>query len=115
MSLRPNHAELFRWVADRTRPGDFFLAAAYPAIFFPLALRNPAEVSFFTNTDYTRPEQVRNTLVALEKHRVKFILWPPYISYGGDYRPEGDHLAPLRAYLHTHYHPVKAFNGCCQI
>jgi hypothetical protein len=46
---------------------------------------------------------------ALEKHRVRFVLWSVWLDVPGDYRPRGDHLKPLRIYLRSHYHVVKIF------
>ncbi|MGB8097928.1 MAG: hypothetical protein WCF17_12295, partial [Terracidiphilus sp.] len=34
---------------------------------------------------------------------------------GGDYRPEGDHLGPLRDYLHLRYHLAKRFPGSLEV
>jgi hypothetical protein len=106
--------QLFRWLSPRTRPGEFFLAGMHFELFFPLALRDPAEVSDFDNTDFTRPEQVQNAVAALERHRVRFIQWPPSIRSAGLQHPEEDHLDPLRAYLREHYHLAKRFDSATE-
>jgi hypothetical protein len=101
----------YRWISEHTRPSEFFFEGAWPDTYFRLALRNPTQVPFVTNTDYTRPEQVRDVTRGLEREAVRLVLW----SFGletpqGDIA--GDHLGPRRAYLHTHYRVVKTFaNG----
>ncbi len=100
----------FQWLFRRTRPSEFFFRAIYPDYYFPLGLRNPAAVPYVTATDYTRPEQVQNVVGALEMHRVRFVFWSVWLDVPGDYRPEGDHLGPLRSYLRQHYHVVTTFS-----
>jgi hypothetical protein len=144
MALDPMSYEMFLWVSQHTVPGEFFFTAAGTGILFPLALRNPAEVPYVKPNDYTRPEQVRNVVAALEGKRVRFVLWEsgldPESNYrsgddhigplrgylrscyhvlktalGGDYRPRDDHLEPLRNYLHSHYHVVKISSDSSEV
>lgn len=132
------------WWSQHTHPGEYVFAGAGTEILFPLALRDPAEVRTVTTTDFTRPEQVRDIVTALEERRVRFVFWDsitdeegaassedvpavPTRAYlrrcyralktylGGDYLPAGDHLAPLRDYLHSRYHVVKTFSGTSQV
>ena len=106
--IRQGSYEEYRWVFDHTRPSEYFLEGHWPSFYFLLGLRNPASVPFLSNTNYTRPEQVRDVVDSLERHRVRFVLWTLVLELP-DPRdaPGGDHLGPLRAYLRAHYHVAK--------
>jgi hypothetical protein len=96
-----------KWVAERTRPSEYFFGD--PLLCFELWLRNPTRVPFLRPTDYTRPEEVQNVVESLENHRVRFVSW-----YRGLDIPdgEGNHLDPINLYLRSHYHVVETFaNG----
>lgn len=103
--------ERYKWLQDRTRPSEYFFQGSWPDLYFPLGLRNPTEVPFVTAADYTRAEQVESVIGALEKHRVRFVLWWTGLDVPDELHPQADHLAPLRSYLGTHYHPVSDFPG----
>ncbi|MGD1105261.1 MAG: hypothetical protein ABSA59_24715 [Terriglobia bacterium] len=108
--LDPDRYEKYRWLLAHTHPGDFFFQADDCDEYFLLGLRNPAEVSFVTDSIYTRPEQVQNAVDMIEKHRVRFVMWSAWLdvprSPGGD----GSAESPLRAYLRIQYHPVRGFD-----
>jgi len=101
---------------QRTRPSEYLLEAVWADFYYPLRLRDPAPIPFLTTTDYTRPEQVRGTIEALETHRVRYVIWSPMLDVA-DPRNRGtdDHLGPLRAHLRTYYHVVKTFTGGDQV
>ena len=80
---------------------------------FALGLRDPAEIDFITPTDYTRPEQVANVMHALERERVRYVLW--YVGLDSPPADAQDHLAPLRAYLFSRYRMVKTFGDGDQV
>jgi hypothetical protein len=103
--------DLLRWLSSQTRPGDFFFAAGEPGIFFPLALRPVGETPGYDDTDYTRPKQVESAVAALERYRTRLIQWPPDSTDPKLYRPQGDHLEPLRKYVQRNYHLVKRFDS----
>ncbi len=107
--LEPDHFEKYRWVLNHTKPGDYYFQADDCDQYFLLGLRNPAEVSFVTGGDYTRPEQVQNLVEALERYQVRFVMWSAWLDVPR--RPGGNPkiLATLRAYLGAHYHPVRGF------
>lgn len=107
--LDPGRYEKYRWVLDRTRAGDFFFQADDCDMYFPLGLRNPSQIYFVTASDFTRPEQVQNVVESLERERVRFVAWSVWLDVPRGESLEGDHLAPLRAYLHAHYQVVKNF------
>jgi hypothetical protein len=105
--FQPEVYEKTKWVAERTRPSEYFFGDQL--LCFALALRNPARVPFLRPTDYTRPEEVQDVIQALREHQVGFVSW-----YGGLDVPDkgvGDHLAPLRLYLRDHYHVGKTFSN----
>ena len=59
--------EKTKWLADRTRPHDYFFGDQLMS--FDLLLRNVSRVPFLRPTDYTRPEEVQDAMQALEKFR----------------------------------------------
>jgi hypothetical protein len=92
-----------RWVFGRVHPREYFFGD--PGMCFTLDLTPAGPVDFIRPTDYTRPEQVRDLLDALERHKVRFIMW-----YSGLDAPAAhDHLGPLRSYLRLRYHLAKTF------
>jgi hypothetical protein len=104
----PTAYEQAKWIRDRTRPSDYFFGDQL--LCFALGLRNPARVPFLRPTDYTRPEEVRDVVQALEQHRVTLVSW--YRGLDAPVDDAGNHLAPLQLYLHGHYHVEKTFlNG----
>ena len=107
--LDPAWYDRCKWVFDHTQPLDFFFDGSGGVFYFVLGLRNPTPVPFLTPTDYTRPEQVHDIVVGLERHRVHYVLWPSWLDYGDTLYPSHDHLGPLRVYIHAHYHVVKTF------
>jgi hypothetical protein len=106
--FQPVAYEKAKWVAERTQPSEYFFGDQL--LCFALGLRNPARVPFLTPTDYTRPEEVRDVVQALEAHQVRFVSW--YAGLDVPVDNAGNHLAPLYLYLHDHYHVGKTFlNG----
>jgi hypothetical protein len=100
--------EKCKWVSERAKPGDYFLDD--PQICFALRLRDPSRVPFLRPTDYTRPEEVRDAVQALERHQVRFVGW--YAGLENEIvDPASDHLGPLRLYLRQHYHLAKTFSN----
>ena len=90
------------YLARHTKPGDWYFGD--DDFGFLLRLRNPAFVSFVTDTDLTRPEHVQELIKSLERYQV------PYISIESGINKMGvvgqDHLQPLREYIEIHYEPA---------
>ncbi len=101
--------EMLRWLFTHTRPGEFFFATGQFYFFFPLALRPAEGAGPLDNTGTTSPEDVRAAVAGLEKYVGRFIEWPPDSTGPSLYRPEEDHLAPLKEYVQKNYHLVKQF------
>ena len=108
ISTRPPAARLFS-IPTTTKNIAGFSHTLTPAIsyfqaddcdeYFLLGLRNPAEVSFVTDSIYTRPEQVQNAVEMLEKHRVQFVMWSAWLDVPRSPGADGSAEAPLRVYL----------------
>ncbi len=138
VALDQANYEKLLWFSHRTSPGEFVFGPA--EILFSLALRNPAEVPFLRPNDYTRLEQVRSVVAALERHQVRLFLWDMSLAFPGiadsgrarpmpprghlrsflhnikaflleDHQAKGDNLGPLRDYLLEHYHPAESVSG----
>jgi hypothetical protein len=62
------------WIADHTKPGDYFFQAAWPGVYLPLQLRDPAFVDAFLPMDETRPGLVADSIQQLESKRVQYVL-----------------------------------------
>jgi hypothetical protein len=105
--LNKEQFERYRWVAEHTHPGDYFFGGFYPDLYFLLGLNNPAKVPFLTPDDYTRPQDVADTMQGLEIHHVRLVLWQTALDLPPV--PATDHLAPLRTYIHQHYRLVRSF------
>jgi hypothetical protein len=102
----------YKWLASHTHPSELFFDC-FGKAYFLLGLRSPAVVSFLSGTDYMRPDQVRNLIESLERHRVSPVLWCTDLGPGG-IRPD-DHLGPLRDYLRAHYHAAEAPEDSAQV
>ncbi len=107
--------EKCKWVSARTRPSDYFFGDHLIA--FTLRLQNVGRVPFLRPTDYTRPEEVQDAVQALEKHQVRFVSWYSGLDHEAEavLHPAGDHLGPMRSYLHAHYHVAEVFSNGDQI
>jgi hypothetical protein len=98
--LNRDRYELISWLSRNGRPGDQLFGD--PDLNFVLNFWNPAGVQWVEPGAFTRPEQVRGLLTALEQNRTRFIIWSAFVEQPGP----GDNLWPLRAYLNEHYHPA---------
>jgi hypothetical protein len=111
----PAAYEKLSWFQQRTSPGDFFLQAAWPGLYVPLALRNPVYADVFRANAETPPDFVAQAIRALDSKPVRYILWPPRLDGPDPLDPGADHLAPLRSFLRARYHLVWTFSDQEQV
>lgn len=103
------------WMLQRAQPGEYFFGDHLLA--FTLRLHNSGRVPFLRPTDYSRPEEVADAINGLERFHVRFVSW--YIGLDREkdaaLHPAGNHLAPIRQYVHDHYHLAETFANGDQI
>lgn len=104
-----NHSQYdeVNYLLGKTHPGEYLFGSN--DLGYLLGLRDPARVAFVTGSDYTRPEQVANVIEGLKTHQVEYIFWSPALELPPQNRRSSNHLGPLYAYLHSHYHIAKIF------
>ncbi|HXW14276.1 MAG TPA: hypothetical protein VEN79_07180, partial [Terriglobia bacterium] len=105
-SFNRDDTEEFQWLLSHETASDFLFAS--PEWNFPLGLPNPTPIDSLSRSDYTRPEQIQSVIEGLEQKRARWVGWDPDLDIPAG---AGDHLAPLREYLHLHYHEAKTFAG----
>jgi hypothetical protein len=102
--LDAGNAEVYRWMADHTRPGQWYFGM--PPYTLPLKLRNPTPIEAPSPGEYGRPEQIAAAVDALKRRPTAFLLLRP-VLYQSD---EVDHLRPFRDYLFTHYRLLRTLS-----
>jgi hypothetical protein len=107
--LRGERYEMVAWLFHDAQPGDRLFGD--PDLNFVLSLTNPAEVQWVENDAFTRPEQVRKLLIALNRYPTRFFIWDDVMDRPGP----GDNLQPLRVYLKEHYHVAQHFSDGAEI
>jgi hypothetical protein len=108
--LSEQKADKFLWLAQHTRPGEFFFQPAWPESYFPLGLRNATFVDSLIANEETRPEFVSLAIQQIDRTQVKYLLWSQRLNVPNNpARPWEDHLGPMRAYLKSHYQRMQVF------
>jgi hypothetical protein len=105
--LDPNRYEVYRWMAENTRPGQMYFGVGPLAL--PLWLQTPAPISSPVPYEYDRPEHIAASIAAIETNRVPLLLLKPYRYLAGTWGYTDEHLRPFQAYLDQHYRYVKTF------
>jgi hypothetical protein len=102
------NAEVYRWMASRTHPGQWYFGM--PPYTLPLALKNPTPIEAPAPGDYSRPEQIAAAVEGLERTQTNLLLLRPpmYIPHLLGYKP--DHLQPFHDYLFAHYRRARLFS-----
>jgi hypothetical protein len=104
--------EELSWIAQRTRPGQFFFQAPWPGMYLPLQLHNPVFTDQVLPGETTPSSKVLLTVRQLDQKQVPYVLWDSSLdSVSGIRDPAKDHIAPLRQYLHDRYHRVRTFSN----
>jgi hypothetical protein len=106
-----NHVQYkeIKFLLGRTKPGDYFFGNT--ELNFLFELRDPSPIPYLTSSGYTRPEQVQQTIRGLKSHPAKYIFWSSDLDMPPENAHTSNHLAPLRAYLLSHYQLVKSIEG----
>ncbi len=107
--LDPETYAEYKWIAERTRPGERFFEAGFSDIYFMLHLENPTAVHLLTRSQYTRPSQVKDVVSCLERLKVRWILWTPELLGQVDDSQRREGLGPLRRLILADYREVKEF------
>jgi hypothetical protein len=102
------NAEVYRWMASRTHPGQWYFGM--PPYTLPLALKNPTPIEAPGPGDYSRPGQIAAVVEGLERTQTEILLLRPpmYIPHLLGYK--ADHLQPFHDYLFGHYRRTKVFS-----
>lgn len=100
--IYPAEASWYRWLGKHTRPGDYVFDTHSTGIYFRFRLRNPTALPYIWNCDITRPEQVRQVVEDLERHKVGLVVWDSSLD-AESCSPSADHLSELREYLSKNY------------
>lgn len=82
--LPEQKADKFLWLAQHTRPGEFFFQPAWPESYVPLGLRNPTFVDSLIANEETRPEFVGLAIQQIDRRQVKYILWSRRLNAPND-------------------------------
>ena len=101
--------EVYRWMAEHTRPGQWYFGLS--PFTLPLGLRDAAPVEGLGPGDYSRPEQVAAAITALEKTQPPLMLLLPeqYLLY--QQAIGANHLRPFYEYLYRHYKRTQRFSN----
>jgi hypothetical protein len=110
VATNPEQAEKLSWIAERTRPGDYFFQAGWPGVYLPLDLNNPVYAESLSPFNTTIPEIVERSIGQLESRQVRYILWAPFLNSPiPPGHPEVYHLMPLRDFMSANYQKVWTF------
>jgi hypothetical protein len=112
----PAKAEKLKWLAQLTRPGEFFFQPGWPGLYLPLRLRNPVFIDEFDTRGLTPAEYVDSSMRQLDAKAVRYILWSPRLDSPSPEKAATDnHLAPFREYLKENYEKVRSFPDSDQL
>ena len=101
--------EVYRWMADHTRPGEWYFGM--PPLTLPLGLRNPTPIEDPAPGEFSRPKQIAAVVDGLERTKTPLLVLLPamYIPHLLGY--SADHLQPFQDYLYLHYRKTKIFSN----
>jgi hypothetical protein len=106
--LDPGNYEVYRWMAEHTRPGQWYFGM--PPLTFPLGLLNPTPVESTGPGAYTRPEMVAAVVHGLETKPTPLIVLRSQASLRRKLHYTVDYSQPFYDYLHQHYRRTKTFS-----
>jgi hypothetical protein len=102
------NSEVYRWMAEHTRPGQWYFGM--PPFTLPLGLRNPTPIEAPAPSEFSRPEQIAAVVESLKRREPPLLLLRPalYVPHLLGYK--ADHLQPFQDYLYQHYQRTKIFS-----
>lgn len=110
-AVLPQTCEELLWIAQRTKPGDFFFQAAWPGMYIPLGLRNPLFLDAVGPNQQTRPEDVKLAIRQLDEKTARFVLWSKRLDTADvDHQAENS-IGSFKAYLLERYKLGKLFSN----
>jgi hypothetical protein len=101
--------EVYRWMADHTRPGQWYFGM--PPLTLPLGLRNPTPIEDPAPGEFSRPEQIAAVLDGLERTKTPLLVLLPVMYIPHLLGNSADHLQPFQDYLYLHYRKTKTFSN----
>jgi hypothetical protein len=104
---RADYYDVYRWMAENTRPGQWYFGL--PPLTLPLQLRNPTPMEGMGPGEYTRPDQVAAMVQGIARTQVPVIVLRPQMYAPSSQCHLPDHLQPFRDYLYVHYRKTKVF------
>lgn len=108
---QPSDYVEYRWLAAKFHRGQYFFGM--PPMILPFHLVNPASVGAFDTTDYTRPEEVAESIRAFQSHTLPLMVLRG--GFDGPVVSANDHTGPFREYLRENYIRTKTFPNGDQI
>jgi hypothetical protein len=88
----------FQWLAQRTRPSDFFFNNSAVSLY--LGLDNPTASEFVTYDEFSRPDQIAAIVRALRNHPPNFIVLLPKTMISSEVH---DHASGFRQFVYDNY------------
>jgi hypothetical protein len=102
-------AEKIAWTLQHTSEGDWMYQPAWPGVYFPMQLRNPAFLDEVTsNFITTEPEFIYRSICQIAIHRTQYVIWSKRLDLAPG--APADQLFTLRAFIHNNYRLVRTFD-----
>jgi hypothetical protein len=99
-------AEKLAWMRDHALPGDWVYQPAFPSVYFPMQVRNPAFLDELTpNFMTTEPDYIDRSIRQLSERPTRYVLWSPRLDVAAD----PDQLVELRRFLRVRYRMTSVF------
>jgi hypothetical protein len=96
------------WTQQHTAEGDWIYQPAWPGVYFPMQLRNPAFLDEVTsNFITTEPEFIDRSICQIAIHRTQYVIWSKRLDLAPG--APADQLLTLRSFVHNNYRLVRTF------
>ena len=107
LATTPQMNGKLHWLAEHTRPGDYFLQAGWPGVYTILHVRNPLYVEVLDRSHDPGVERIVREVTA---SKVRYVLWTAALDRGCSFSTCNDSASPFRRYLVAFYAPVRTFD-----